>query len=170
MPFHERPGAVSHRHDTMARTIAASLCIEDAAMSTRPWVIAALLAGLGLATGIHAQDAPATATAQPKRTILDQHEQSGTPGTAIILGTAEIPAGGVVGWHTHDGDESGYVLKGNLVLKTRGKPDQVLKAGDHFFNPRGAVHSLAAAPGGDGGVALSTWIIDKGKPLAEPVK
>lgn len=139
-------------------------------MSIRLRVIAALLAGVGFGASLHAQDAPAASTPQPKRTLLDQHEQSGVPGTVIILGTADIPAGGVVGWHIHDGDESGYVLKGNLVLKTRGKPDQVLKAGDHFFNPRGAVHSLAAAPGSDGGVALSTWIIDKGKPLAEPVK
>ncbi|MDR3447568.1 cupin domain-containing protein [Dyella sp.] len=139
-------------------------------MPIRSLVIAALLAGTGISATALAQDAPAAATPQPKRTILDQHEQSGVPGTEIVLGTAEIPAGGVVGWHVHDGDESGYVLKGNLVLKTRGKPDQVLKAGDHFFNPRGAVHSLAAAPGSEGGVALSTWIIDKGKPLAEPVK
>nr|WP_199044112.1 cupin domain-containing protein [Dyella sp. ASV24] len=139
-------------------------------MSLRLLVIAALLAGTGISAGTLAQDAPATAAPQAKRTILDQHEQSGVPGTEIILGTADIPAGGMVGWHVHDGDESGYVLKGNLILKTRGKPDQVLKAGDHFFNPRGAVHSLAAAPGSEGGVALSTWIIDKGKPLAEPVK
>lgn len=139
-------------------------------MSIRSLVIVALLAGTGISVAALAQDAPASATPQAKRTILDQHEQSGVPGTEIILGTAEIPAGGMVGWHFHDGDESGYVLRGNLVLKTRGKPDQVLKTGDHFFNPRGAVHSLAAAPGSEGGVALSTWIIDKGKPLAEPVK
>ncbi len=139
-------------------------------MSLRPVLIAALLAAAGVSSHVIAQDAPATNAPQAKRTILDQHEQSGVPGTEIVLGTAEIPAGGAVGWHMHNGDESGYVLKGNLVLKTRGKPDQVLKEGDHFFNPRGAVHSLAAAPGSDGGTALSTWIIDKGKPLAEPVK
>jgi quercetin dioxygenase-like cupin family protein len=144
---------------------------EDSAMSIRlPHLIGSTLL-LALAwTGSGAQAQEATPAAQPKRTILDQHEQSGVPGTEIVLGTAELPAGTVVGWHVHDGDESGYVLKGNLILKTRGKPDQALKAGDHFFNPRGAVHSLAAAPGTDGGVALSTWIIDKGKPLAEPVK
>ncbi|KLD63784.1 cupin domain-containing protein [Dyella japonica] len=139
-------------------------------MSLRPVLIAALLTATALSSNVAAQEAPAANAPQAKRTILDQHEQSGVPGTEIVLGTAEVPAGGVVGWHTHDGDESGYVLKGNLVLKTRGKPDQVLKAGDHFFNPRGAVHSLAAAPGSDGGTALSTWVIDKGKPLAEPVK
>ncbi|AIF45933.1 hypothetical protein HY57_00950 [Dyella japonica A8] len=129
-----------------------------------------MFASLCLVAGANALDAPAASTPQAKRTILDQHDQSGVAGTVIVLGTAELPAGGASGWHMHDGDESGYVLKGNLILKTRGKPDQVLKAGDHFFNPRGAVHNLVAAPDGDGGVALSTWIVDKGKPLAEPVK
>lgn len=131
-------------------------------MSIRLALIATLLA---VSAAAMAQDAP-----QAKRTILDRHDQSSAPNTEIILGTADVPAGGAVGWHVHNGDESGYVLKGNLVLKTRGKPDQVLKAGDHFFNPRGAVHSLLAAPGSDGGVALSTWVVDKGKPLAEPMK
>jgi hypothetical protein len=32
------------------------------------------------------------------------------------------------------------------------------------------VHSVIAAPGTDGGMVYSTWIIDKGKPLATPVK
>jgi quercetin dioxygenase-like cupin family protein len=45
----------------------------------------------------------------------------------------------------------------------------MLKAGDSFFNPRGAVHSLVAAPGGDGGTGVSAWIVDKGQPLATPV-
>ncbi|WP_430392255.1 cupin domain-containing protein [Dyella sp. 20L07] len=134
--------------------------------------IATLLACLLVTASACGQDAPSTPStgAQPKRTIFDTHDQTGVPGKEIVLGTADLPAGSVVGWHVHNGDESGYVLRGNLILKTRGKPDQVLKAGDHFFNPRGAVHSLVAAPGGDGGVALSTWIVDKDKPLAEPVK
>lgn len=131
-------------------------------------LIAATLAVIAPAFVAYGQDSPPAA--QPKRTILDQHDQSDVPGKQIVIGTAEIPAGTAIGWHSHPGDESGYVLSGNLVLKTRGKPDQVLKAGDHFFNPRGAVHSLAAAPGSDGGTALSTWVVDKGKPLAEMVK
>jgi len=138
-------------------------------MRSRTLVFATLVMGMTvMASSAAAQDA--ASASQPKRTILDKHDQSGVPGREIVIGTAELPAGAVIGWHVHDGDESGYVLRGNLVLKTRGQPDQVLKAGDHFFNARGAVHSLAAAPGGDGGTALSTWIVDKGKPLAEPVK
>jgi quercetin dioxygenase-like cupin family protein len=106
---------------------------------------------------------------QPVRTVFERHDQSGVPGKEIVTGTAMLPPETVIGFHTHPGDESGYVLKGTLILKTQGQPDRALKAGDIFFNTRGAVHSLAAAPGGEGGTAVSTWIVDKGVPLATPV-
>ena len=61
------------------------------------------------------------------------------------------------------------MLKGPLTLKTQGKPDRVLKSGDSFFNARGAIHGLIASADGDGGTALSTWIVDKGVPLASAV-
>jgi quercetin dioxygenase-like cupin family protein len=108
-------------------------------------------------------------TAQPVRNIIERHDQSGVPGKEIVIGTATLPPGSVIGYHTHPGDEAGYVLKGNLILKTQGQPDRVLKAGDSFFNPRGAVHSLGAAPVSDGGLAVSAWIVDKGQPMATPV-
>lgn len=132
-------------------------------------LVSAMTAAMLVMGSAGAQDAPSAAP-QAKRTVLDTHDQSGVPGKEIVIGTAELPAGAVIGWHSHEGDGSGYVLRGNLVLKTRGKPDQLLKAGDHFFNERGAVHSLAAAPGSEGGAALSTWIVDKGKPLAQPAR
>jgi quercetin dioxygenase-like cupin family protein len=102
-------------------------------------------------------------------TLIEHHDQSGVPNKEIVIGTAMLPADTAIGFHTHPGDESGYVLKGTLILKTRGKPDRLLKAGDTFFNERGAIHSLIAAPGGDGGTAVSTWIVDKGVPIATPV-
>jgi quercetin dioxygenase-like cupin family protein len=108
------------------------------------------------------------ASAQPVRTVFERHDQSGVPGKEIVIGSAMLPADTSIGYHTHPGDEAGYVLKGTLILKTRGQPDRLLKAGDSFFNPRGAVHSLVAAPGGDGGTAVSAWIVDKGQPLATP--
>jgi quercetin dioxygenase-like cupin family protein len=108
------------------------------------------------------------ASAQPVRTLFERHDQSGVPGKEIVIGSAMLPAETSIGYHTHPGDEAGYVLKGTLILKTRGQPDRMLKAGDSFFNPRGAVHSLVAAPGGDGGTAVSAWIVDKGQPLATP--
>jgi quercetin dioxygenase-like cupin family protein len=90
------------------------------------------------------------------------------PGKEALMGTAVLPAGAVIGFHTHPGDEFGYVLKGPLVLKKKGEPDRVLQTGDAFFNARGVVHSLATLPGADGGAALSVWIIDKGHPLSTP--
>jgi hypothetical protein len=34
------------------------------------------------------------------------------------------------------------------------------------FVTGGAVHSLSTVPGEEGGTAVSTWIVDKGQPLA----
>jgi len=129
--------------------------------------LAALIAVAVLSLNATA-DEPKTAS-QPVRNIMERHEQSGVPGKEIVIGTATLPPGSAIGYHTHPGDEAGYVVKGNLILKTQGQPDRTLKAGDSFFNPRGAVHSLAAAPGADGGMAVSFWIVDKGEPLATPV-
>jgi quercetin dioxygenase-like cupin family protein len=109
------------------------------------------------------------AAAQPVRNIMERHDQSQVPGKEIVIGTATLPPGSAIGYHTHPGDEAGYVIKGNLILKTQGQPDRPLKAGDSFFNPRGAVHSLVVAPGPDGGMAVSAWIVDKGQPMATPV-
>jgi quercetin dioxygenase-like cupin family protein len=103
---------------------------------------------------------------QAVRTILERHDQSGVAGKEIVIGTATLPAGSVIGFHTHPGDESGYVLKGTLILKVQGQPDRILKAGESFFNPRGAVHSVM--PSGGEAMAVSSWIIDKGQPLATP--
>jgi quercetin dioxygenase-like cupin family protein len=102
----------------------------------------------------------------PVRNILEKHDQSDVPGKEIVIGTATLPAGSGIAYHTHPGDESGYVLKGNLILKVQGQPDRLLKPGDSFFNPRLVVHSLVTVPGQEGGMAVSTWIIDKGQPLA----
>jgi quercetin dioxygenase-like cupin family protein len=117
-----------------------------------------------------ADEPKSSAQPQPVRTIFERHAQSDvTPAKEIVMGSATLPAGSGIGYHTHPGDEAGYVVKGTLILKVKGQPDRTLKPGDSFFNPRGSVHSLIAAPGGDGGMAVSTWIIDKDQPLATMV-
>jgi quercetin dioxygenase-like cupin family protein len=113
-----------------------------------------------------AADEPKAAP-QTVRTVLERHDQSGVAGKEIVIGTATLPAGSSIGFHTHPGDEAGYVLKGPLTLKVRGQPDRTLKTGESFFNPRGAVHSVVPGPGVDA-MAVSSWIIDKGQPLATP--
>jgi quercetin dioxygenase-like cupin family protein len=132
----------------------------------RPLTLIAILTAIalpGLLT-LRAQDA---AKPEPVRTVLERHDQSGFPGKEIVIGTATLPKGSTIPYHTHPGDEAGYVVRGTLILKARGQPDRILNAGDSFFNPRGAVHSLAAVS--SDGVVASAWIIDKGAPLATPV-
>jgi quercetin dioxygenase-like cupin family protein len=129
------------------------------------WVFAAAL----IVSGAAVLADPAAPAPQAVRTIIDRHDEAGVAGKEEVQGTAELPAGATIGWHLHHGDEVGYVLKGQLVWKVKGQPDRTLQTGDHFFNPAGSVHSLATVPGTEGGTALSTWVVDKGSPLAEPV-
>src|ERR1700728_3760738 len=127
------------------------------------FVVALDVVGLPSLLTLRAQHA---AKPETVRTVLERHDQSGVPGKEIVIGTATLPKGSSVPYHTHPGDEAGYVVRGTLILKTRGQPDRILNAGDSFFNPRGAVHSLAAVS--SDGAAASAWIIDKGAPLATP--
>lgn len=129
------------------------------------WTCASLVVAAAVALTAVAQEAAKQQTVE--RSILERHDLSGVAGKEVVLGTATLPPGAVIGFHTHSGDEAGYVVKGSLIWKVRGKPDKTLKAGDSFFNPRGSVHSVVG--GEAGGTAFSTWIVDKGKPLAEPV-
>jgi quercetin dioxygenase-like cupin family protein len=136
-------------------------------MKDRTWTIAvgfaiALLAGtLGIRDSI-AQTPPGF-----KRVELSRHD-SATPGHEVVLARAEFQPGGAAPKHTHPGEEIGYILEGELILDVEGKPPQNLKAGDNFFLPGGTVHS-AKNPGKKGAMVLSTYIVEKGKPLATPV-
>lgn len=136
----------------------------------RPYSALVLLAVLG-ACAAAGGPPPADMPPAPQltRTLIERHDSSDAPGKEVILGKVSMPEGSVAGWHYHDGDEAGYVTQGTLVLHTRGRPDQVLHAGQTFFNPRGAVHSLTTVPGSGGGEEVSTWILDKDKPFATPV-
>jgi quercetin dioxygenase-like cupin family protein len=116
-----------------------------------------------LSLNAHADDAKAP---QVERKILTKHDQSGVPGKEVIVGIATFPAGAVTAFHTHPGDETGYVIKGSVTVKIRGGTDVALKAGDGFFNPRGSVHSVVGGP--EGATVVATWIVDKDAPMTMP--
>jgi quercetin dioxygenase-like cupin family protein len=101
------------------------------------------------------------------KTILQRNKQSGVPSKEIVIGTASFPAGAVIGFHTHPGDEAGYVIRGTITLRTRGQADKTLLAGAGFFNASGAIHSVIAGPGG--ATLVSTWIVDVGAPIATEI-
>ena len=87
-------------------------------------------------------------------------------GYNTITAIAEVPAGGAAGRHTHPSAETGYVLEGELNLPIEGKPPLVVKAGESYQIPEGAVHDAKA--GDKPFKVLGVYIVKAGEPLAKP--
>ena len=102
------------------------------------------------------------------RTVLQQRDLS-MPGREVVTAIAEFQPGATVGRHTHPGEEAGYVLEGTIVLEQDGSAPVTLTAGQTFFIPPGRVHNAISAKSGRARV-LATYIVEKGKPIATPVK
>jgi quercetin dioxygenase-like cupin family protein len=134
----------------------------------------ALAAGLWGMQRAVAQTPAAPAAAAPaapagfKRTELARHDIT-KPNTEAVTARADFQPGAAVPKHTHPGEEIGYILEGEIELQVEGKPVQKLKAGDTFFLPGGTVHQAKNVGKGSAAV-LSTYLVEKGKPLATPVK
>jgi quercetin dioxygenase-like cupin family protein len=116
---------------------------------------------LGSMTALFAQ-APAF-----KRTVLQTLELS-IAGREAVTAKAELPGGVSSGRHTHPGEELGYVLEGTVAIEMDGQT-KTLKAGEAFAIPAGKVHS-ATNTGTAQATIVSTYVVEKGKPLATPAK
>lgn len=89
------------------------------------------------------------------------------PGYVTLVAEVTIDPGILVARHTHPGIESGYVVAGAIELPIEGQPTLKLKPGDGFQVPVGTPH--AGAKNGDTKtVIVSTYVVEKGKPLASP--
>jgi quercetin dioxygenase-like cupin family protein len=99
-----------------------------------------------------------------KRTEI-QHRGSSIPGREIVQVRTEIPAGVESGWHTHPGEEVGYIVAGTVEMMIEGGPSLLLEAGDGFLIPPGVPHN-ARDLGPETGQMLSTYIVEVGRPLA----
>jgi len=82
---------------------------------------------------------------------------------------AEFAPGVAAGRHTHPGEEFGYVIEGTLLLEVDGQPARTLQAGEAFFVPAGAIHDGKNVGSGNLKV-LATYVVEKGKPVATPIK
>lgn len=102
-----------------------------------------------------------------KRTPLQKVEFP--DGYVTVTGLAELPPGAAAGRHTHPGIETGYVLEGELNLEIDGQPTKLLKPGDSYQIPAGAVHD-AKVHGDKPMKVLGVYVVDKTKPLASPAK
>ena len=120
-----------------------------------------------IATDASAQGAPPVATTPGvTRKILSQIDGP-MPGYVTIIAEAEIEPGITVARHTHPGIESSYILEGSIELPVEGQPTRMVKAGDAFQIPPYTPH--AGGKPTDVKVRVSsTYVVEKGKPLASP--
>ena len=132
-------------------------------LTRRAFAACALCAAGGfLATGAEAQNAPASGL---KRTLLKQTDGP-IDGYVTVEMKVEIEPGAAIARHTHPGVESGYVVEGGTYLTIDGVGALALKPGDGFQVPTRVVHGGTNGPAKT--VVVSTYVVEKGKPLASP--
>jgi quercetin dioxygenase-like cupin family protein len=115
---------------------------------------------------------PATEDAPPRDALAAslrrteiQHVGSSIPGREIVQVRTEIPEGVASGWHTHPGEEVGYIVAGNVRMEIRDSETLTLAAGDGFLIPPYTPHN-ATDLGPGTGVMLSTYLVEVGEPIA----
>jgi quercetin dioxygenase-like cupin family protein len=108
---------------------------------------------------------PADALASGLRRTEVQHRTSSIPGRDIVQVRTEIPDGVASGWHTHPGEEIGYIVEGTVRMEVAGEEALLLPAGTGFLIPPGTPHN-AHDLGPGTGVMLSTYLVDPQAPLS----
>ena len=86
------------------------------------------------------------------------------PGREIVQVLTEIPVGVESGWHTHPGEEVGYIAAGTVEVLVEGRPPRTLHAGEGFLIPPGTPHNARDLGPGTGQM-LSTYLVEVGRPL-----
>ena len=118
------------------------------------------------AHSVPAQQAPAPAI---KAVLLHNEGVSGVPDREASMLQIEFSPGSTTGKHIHPGDEFATVLEGELQLNVEGQPPRIVKAGDSYHNSQGVVHetkNLGSVPAR----TLAVFVVEKGKPVTQPIK
>jgi len=128
------------------------------------WALAVALLGGGmfLADIVPAQ-VPGITAKPLLRTSLSGDEEKET-----FLLAVEIAPGATTGRHRHPGDEYATVLQGTLELRVEGRDVRRVSAGEAYHNTRDVIHETRNV--GDAPARLAiVFVIEKGKPITEPV-
>ncbi len=135
-------------------------------MRTNLKLTLALLCGVGLgAAATHGLRAAPEIT----RNVLQHADLTGTTTTEVYMTLIEAPPGSAFAPHVHHGDEFTYVMEGALDLDIAGQGTKSVKAGDTIHVNRETVHGGKVASATPLKL-LAVHIVDKGKPLVDPVK
>ena len=130
------------------------------------FIIPAILVATGL-LATAAWSAQETPQLQNKRYFTMPLEKD--PTREVGLQSVTMPPGAGNQFHRHPGDQWTAVQEGEVTFTVKGKPPQVLKAGDYNYVPRGTVHrqqNLSGKPAR----YIEMRIFDKDKPAAEQVE
>lgn len=125
-------------------------------------IVGVAIGALG-ATALHAQGDGV------KRMMLQKKDLTGIDTREVVMAAAEIAPGVAAGKHLHHGTEVGYVVEGSAVLEVEGEAPRTLKAGDSYHVDLRRPHD-AKNTGTTPLKVVAVYIVEKGKPLAEPVK
>jgi len=95
---------------------------------------------------------------------------SDVPGREVRISVIERPPSFASPPHRHPGHHTfGYVLEGTYEFAIDRQPPRVLKAGDTFYEPPGAVHSTSRNASADQRVKLLVFMVaDQKNPTTVP--
>jgi quercetin dioxygenase-like cupin family protein len=114
-----------------------------------------------------------------RRTELERHDLSAA-GREVVQVRVEFDPGVATPKHTHPGEEIIYVTDGTIEYQVEGQArvraddsarrnPVTVKAGEVFFVPAETVHA-AKNTGTVNAAEISTYVVEKGKPLVAVVK
>lgn len=126
-------------------------------------VLATLVLGVLSARSAHTQPRGFTAKSLLRTTV------SGDDTKEAVIATVEFAPGGTTGRHTHPGDEYATVLEGTLELRVEGHEPRRVSAGEAYHHAKGVIHETRNV-GEVPARVVSTFVIEKGKPISQPVQ
>jgi quercetin dioxygenase-like cupin family protein len=135
--------------------------------SSRLFLLASVLLVTGIGIGVTVDRVAFAQQAGIKRTILQRADEPGAANYEAVMAVAEIAPGAMSGKHRHPGIELAYILEGSVVIEREGQPPVTLKAGEALKNDA-QVHNARNA-GTVPVKILAVYLVEKGKPMAEPV-
>lgn len=134
-------------------------------------------ASLAFAAPAHVgEDAPAaTGTPQMRAAgvpTLFSAPLPDVPGKRLVVVRLRLPpSGGKPHPHRHPGSVFVYVTEGAARLGIDGQPVQVVNAGEGFFEPEGALHTIGeSASPTEPASAIAVMIVPDGAPLVLPAE
>jgi len=82
------------------------------------------------------------------------------PGREVRISLLDRTPGNSSAPHHHPGHHTfGYIVEGTYELGINGQPTRILKAGDTFYEPPGAIHSVSRNPSTDKNVKILVFMV-----------